>query len=408
MDDHYKKFLPKASSALRSSEGDALSSANQQDGLSASGESTKGKKTHRAVKNSNFVFLEPKYLKAPCATRNVQSEKIDEPMLGDRVVHLCGSGAIPFGLHGTIIGLFAGESDSGSNPSQTNISTIGAEDGEFVSATVLFDESFASGTTLKGKSNKNRVGEGIPLSHLVNLTAKTRPNSVGKQKGKQHSAAQQQQQQASGSDAAETGPLFSPFSAGSNIGSNSSNPNDSSTGHLLCNFWKANNTCKFGDTCKYSHPTGNNNTAQGKANHKGNYEKGEVQICKYFALNGTCNYGDKCKYSHASSSDSATKKAPKSEGDAAPKKILTKSKEPEGGQHSAGENGEVKVCNFYRKTGSCKYADSCKYAHIQEDAPEHINLFTAPVHKAKGNKPCRFWQAGDCRQGSKCKFLHED
>ena len=83
-------------------------------------------------------------------------------------------------------------------------------------------------------------------------------------------------------------------------------------------------------------------------------------------------------------------------------------------------------CNYFAKTGSCKYGDKCKYAH-----DKHIGSTPPPSPRGRpdgkgkgkgkgkagrsrtpspsGDKkllPCRFFARGDCHHGDECHYSH--
>uniref|UniRef100_A0A7N0T249 C3H1-type domain-containing protein n=1 Tax=Kalanchoe fedtschenkoi TaxID=63787 RepID=A0A7N0T249_KALFE len=64
-------------------------------------------------------------------------------------------------------------------------------------------------------------------------------------------------------------------------------------------------------------------------------------------------------------------------------------------------------CQYYMKTGDCKYGSSCRYHHPPElirpkTTPEPVNLPIRP-----GAPPCIFFaQYGVCKYGSACKYDH--
>ncbi|CAN0871483.1 Zinc finger CCCH domain-containing protein 32 [Linum grandiflorum] len=63
-------------------------------------------------------------------------------------------------------------------------------------------------------------------------------------------------------------------------------------------------------------------------------------------------------------------------------------------------------CQYYLKTGNCKYGSFCRYHHPQDRVAETVlNPLGLPLRL--GMQPCSFYlQTGHCKFGSSCKFDH--
>ncbi|CAM9003179.1 unnamed protein product [Rhodiola kirilowii] len=66
-------------------------------------------------------------------------------------------------------------------------------------------------------------------------------------------------------------------------------------------------------------------------------------------------------------------------------------------------------CQYYLRTGDCKYGQSCKYHHPKQWNMPNTNYALSPLGLPlrPGTQPCRFYiQTGYCKFGSTCKFDH--
>ena len=65
-------------------------------------------------------------------------------------------------------------------------------------------------------------------------------------------------------------------------------------------------------------------------------------------------------------------------------------------QQSGGTDG-ARHCNFWRRDGSCKHGDCCKFLHS-----ESLNV------TGMETRACSFWRNGTCKFGRSCRYLHTD
>ncbi|XP_030508043.2 zinc finger CCCH domain-containing protein 32 isoform X1 [Cannabis sativa] len=66
-------------------------------------------------------------------------------------------------------------------------------------------------------------------------------------------------------------------------------------------------------------------------------------------------------------------------------------------------------CQYYLKTGDCKFGSSCRYHHPRDRAVPRTNCLLSPVGLPlrPGMQPCTFYlQNGHCKFGATCKFDH--
>lgn len=64
------------------------------------------------------------------------------------------------------------------------------------------------------------------------------------------------------------------------------------------------------------------------------------------------------------------------------------------------------ICDFYTKTGHCKYGEACKFDHPPQYAVQ-LNSVGLPI---RPNEPvCSFFEmTGACKFGPACKFNHPE
>ncbi|KAL4385010.1 hypothetical protein GQ457_15G025260 [Hibiscus cannabinus] len=66
-------------------------------------------------------------------------------------------------------------------------------------------------------------------------------------------------------------------------------------------------------------------------------------------------------------------------------------------------------CQYYLRTGNCKFGSSCRYHHPRDRVVPLTNCTLSPVGLPlrPGAQPCAFYlQNGHCKFGSTCKFDH--
>jgi len=177
-------------------------------------------------------------------------------------------------------------------------------------------------------------------------------------------------------------------------------------GGEACQFFAKAGFCKWGDGCKYVHAgpggapgcppmsaiapmgrqqqvllTGSSNACKFFASggcrngamctfeHVGPPGQSGQQLCEFFSKSGWCKFGDSCKYMHSGG-------PPRSVGGGGGGNSTVASVlgslaalqaslgELAGGEHTAGAAaGSDEVCQFFVKTGRCKWGDGCKYVH---------------------------------------------
>ncbi|MBA0715192.1 hypothetical protein Golax_014109 [Gossypium laxum] len=66
-------------------------------------------------------------------------------------------------------------------------------------------------------------------------------------------------------------------------------------------------------------------------------------------------------------------------------------------------------CQYYLRTGDCKFGSSCRYHHPRDKVAPWTNCILSPMGLPlrSGGQPCSFYlQNGHCKFGSTCKFDH--
>ncbi|KAK3164781.1 hypothetical protein QOZ80_1AG0024590 [Eleusine coracana subsp. coracana] len=240
----------------------------------------------------------------------------------------------------------------------------------------------------------------------------------------------------------------------------------------VCSYYEKTGKCKFGTRCRFNHSkdkelqplTGKqtiytatidaelcNGAADGSISVKANtsaapaeahnakglpIRPGEVD-CSFYMKTGSCMYGSICRYNHPDRpAVDAASAAPVVAGilptpaPIAPVAVLNPVAtflpgfdiqptlvpvEPEPIIYPQ-RPGET-VCDFYMKTGYCKYTDNCRFHHpIDRSAPrpneswdpqQTVTLTLAGLPRREDAEICAFYmESGTCKFGVQCKFDH--
>ncbi|XP_059661902.1 zinc finger CCCH domain-containing protein 37 isoform X2 [Cornus florida] len=230
-----------------------------------------------------------------------------------------------------------------------------------------------------------------------------------------------------------------------------------------CAFYMKTGNCKFGATCRFHHPKDiqipaagqeNGNSVQTELaansdaygvkqlftpallhNTKGlPVRPGEVD-CPFYLKTGSCKYGATCRYNHpertvfnptAAAIGPAYVASPSAHlniGVVNPASIL-QTIDPRLTQTTLGlglsilpqRPGQIE-CDFYMKTGECKFGERCKYHHpldrstpalaTKEAQQQNIKLTPAGLPRREGAIICPYYlKTGTCKYGPTCKFDH--
>ncbi|XP_042013554.1 zinc finger CCCH domain-containing protein 57-like isoform X4 [Salvia splendens] len=218
-------------------------------------------------------------------------------------------------------------------------------------------------------------------------------------------------------------------------------------GELDCSYYIRTGVCRFGPTCRFNHPP-NRKLAIATAMMKGEYpERIGQPECEYYLKTGTCKFGGTCIFHHPRDKAGITGRValnvlgyPLRPGQ--PSSALSSENQPpsavniqnDGASHQgdsgniASEDGSVPMgyyafqkdnvfperpgqseCQFYMKTGDCKFGAVCKFHHPKErliPVPDcHLSPIGLPLRP--GEPVCVFYSRyGICKFGPSCKFDH--
>ncbi|KAG6392445.1 hypothetical protein SASPL_146664 [Salvia splendens] len=157
--------------------------------------------------------------------------------------------------------------------------------------------------------------------------------------------------------------------------------------------------------------------------------------CPFYLRTGSCKYGTTCRYSHPdryvinpqaaiASSLLTSPSARYGLGVAAPAASLLPNFDPRLSQTMVGLTATIfpqrpgqQECDYYMKKGICKYGNNCKFHHpIDRSAPtasatgspqQNVKLTLAGLPRREGAINCPYYmKTGACKYGATCKFDH--
>ncbi|KAG4186922.1 hypothetical protein ERO13_A08G073500v2 [Gossypium hirsutum] len=184
-------------------------------------------------------------------------------------------------------------------------------------------------------------------------------------------------------------------------------------------------------------------------------ERPGVPDCVYYMRTGFCGYGNRCRYNHprnraaVEAAVRATGEYPERPGEPACQAPVSPALSP-GAQPAVGatslygltqlsssapslagpysslpsstgpsssnqkeqtfpERPGEPECQYYLRTGNCKFGSSCRYHHPRDKVVQQTNCILSPMGLPlrPGVQPCAFYlQNGNCKFGSTCKFDH--
>ncbi|XP_020100031.1 zinc finger CCCH domain-containing protein 63-like isoform X2 [Ananas comosus] len=235
-----------------------------------------------------------------------------------------------------------------------------------------------------------------------------------------------------------------------------------------CQFFLKTGTCRFGGTCKYHHPRDKVNAQPIQLNYLGLPIREGEKPCAYYMRTGSCKFGVACKFNHPQPSTSGYM-FPVTSGSSAYGSTASSMVSPSGlplmgglstwpfsrtpyaphshlllppnqstmpMQHgwSAYTDGVNQIssaknhtesgsstpsnlpdrpgqpdCQYFMKTGTCKYGTSCKYHHPKERRNQVAVSTVGPLGLPlrPGEPVCNFYTMyGSCKYGSACKYDH--
>ncbi|KAK9275661.1 hypothetical protein L1049_022928 [Liquidambar formosana] len=234
-----------------------------------------------------------------------------------------------------------------------------------------------------------------------------------------------------------------------------------------CAFYMKTGVCKFGGTCKFHHPKDIQIPLTGQENGSGEQTATAVKVegmtgavklvnpaisvtpallhntkglpirpgeadCPFYLKTGSCKYGATCRYNHpdrtvfnphASAIGQAFVASPAASlniGVVNPAASVLQTVDPRLAPTTLGlgptiypqRPGQME-CDFYMKSGECKFGERCKFHHpIDRSAPstkqqENVKLTLAGFPRREGAIICPYYmKTGTCKYGPTCKFDH--
>ncbi|KAJ6822477.1 zinc finger CCCH domain-containing protein 8 [Iris pallida] len=221
----------------------------------------------------------------------------------------------------------------------------------------------------------------------------------------------------------------------------------------ICTFYAKTGNCKFGATCKFHHPkdlqiptsghgtssleqiqSAVQNIAAGYSvpatafvpptpallhNSKGLPIRPGETDCPFYLKTGSCKFGATCRFNHP---DRTAANLPI--GLINPVASLIPGLDPLLAQASFGVSPTVypqrpgqMECDFYMKTGHCKFGETCKFHHpvdrmapaasVPKQAEPNVKLTLAGLPRREGTVACPFYmKTGTCKYGVACRFDH--
>ncbi|OEL14888.1 Zinc finger CCCH domain-containing protein 63 [Dichanthelium oligosanthes] len=213
-----------------------------------------------------------------------------------------------------------------------------------------------------------------------------------------------------------------------------------------CSYYMRTGMCRFGMTCKFNHPA-DRKLAVAAARMKGEYPQRNGQPecqnekeCAYYLRTGQCKFGSTCKFHHpqpstmmvaaqigSSSSDDQQRTPGAAQYYTGSRQSGTAGMGDQGmfSSYQAGslpvglyavqrenvfpERPDQPECQFYMKTGDCKFGAVCKFHHPRERIIPSPNcaLSSLGLPLRPGEPICSFYSRyGMCKFGPNCKFDH--
>ncbi|XP_057771996.1 zinc finger CCCH domain-containing protein 34 isoform X1 [Salvia miltiorrhiza] len=134
-------------------------------------------------------------------------------------------------------------------------------------------------------------------------------------------------------------------------------------------------------------------------------ERPDEPDCIYYLRTGFCGYGNRCRFNHPR--DRGTVKYVDFASCGGYDHLAMGALRAGGGEYP--ERVGQPICQYYIRTGMCKFGGSCKYHHpkqgVGSSAPVALNFYGYPLRL--GEKECSYYvKTGQCKFGVTCKFHH--
>jgi hypothetical protein len=154
-------------------------------------------------------------------------------------------------------------------------------------------------------------------------------------------------------------------------------------GKKKCKHYLRYGTCKYGMGCRFDHPPQLKDTEVGLACALHPIRPG-AKKCDFYLKTGSCKFGKTCKFDHPPEMLGVGCDAAYFEN-----KYPVQAVGFAGGQHPIRPG--VEKCAFFLKTGSCKFAEMCKFDHTTSLSAD---AFAAALEAVPAEDWCRTWAAG--------------
>ncbi|CAI9752606.1 unnamed protein product [Fraxinus pennsylvanica] len=226
-------------------------------------------------------------------------------------------------------------------------------------------------------------------------------------------------------------------------------PEDS--GPIECKYYRTAEGCKYGKSCRYWHHGEESQNIVPELNFLGLPIRLGEKECPFYMRNGTCGYGSRCVFNHPDPTPMTGMGSPNSSVDEkfgrhhssyvtphTPPQQMQKQSEWNGCQapnsHQSGnyratpsadnplrksyismqdeefpERPGQPECDYFVKTGNCKFRSACRYHHPKDrkPRPDERVLSEKGLPLRPGRSICRHYERhGDCKFGSECLFDH--
>lgn len=169
---------------------------------------------------------------------------------------------------------------------------------------------------------------------------------------------------------------------------------------MACYQFQSEGTCRFGETCRFSHGEAGAEDDAYNAGGGGGYRPrgrggggGGNRMCYTFQEQGSCSYGDNCRFSHGENDERKTGGFGGGGGGGA----------GFGGGYNRAPRSRG-VCFTFRDQGSCQYGDGCRFSHDLTGGNGGATGGGAP---RKAQVCYKFRDLGNCPYGDECRFSHD-
>ncbi|CAH2041986.1 unnamed protein product [Thlaspi arvense] len=160
-------------------------------------------------------------------------------------------------------------------------------------------------------------------------------------------------------------------------------------GQPVCQYYMRTGTCKYGASCKYHHPgQGSGAVTPTPLNICGYPIRPGEKECSYYMKTGRCKFGPTLASPSTPSTVGAapiygltqlSPSTPTYTGAYLPLPTIPDSSSSSLKEQKFPERPGQPECQYYMKTGDCKFGSSCKYHHPREWSTAYLNYFLSPM-----------------------------